>query len=217
MLSRFWDFMNEHGREAAEHQPLIDLANELLLEELPSAGNWLYDWEIPGWNALYMLTAIKWGDFFGTKSPRQMQYDPKDVTLHFDEQEFRDLIMLKPARGMLTYMWTMYDEDCIAQPSSKATRIVSFICNELNALHDDEEMRSNPGAAAILIARDKRLDAYVFPKNWRDIVEAVYWELKKMTAKEKAAKDLPHVLREFAGLLGWEAVNREVEKMGSLY
>jgi hypothetical protein len=221
--SQFWSYVNEQAINELEWVSAAHNADvrwvkacELLLAELPSAKDWVAkEDDRYRYKRILMpelLFALAWGSFDG-KSPKPMQYHPSDITLHFSEEEFENILFQKPPRGAITFRWDIYDEDAFFIPP--AGKCIAPSIRDVCYDPGDEEhpYPGNLTGGVIGFIRGRKIELYVFPPTWTGILEHVYQELKKMTAKEKAKKQLSHELKALVDLLGWDAVNTQVQKL----
>ncbi|MFA6493245.1 MAG: hypothetical protein WCV58_03850 [Patescibacteria group bacterium] len=210
MQSRFWEYINNHGgaKEFWKHQNYSAIMHEvhlLLMSEVSDKQSWAnfkYD-------SVSLFLALASGAADG-KSPKVMQYDPKNVTLHVGEDEFKKLLFQKPPRGTVPFVYDILGTDSLIQPGH-GERLVTY----LRGMHFFSEEDDQPFEFEWVVVgfiRGEKIDMYPFPKNWPEIIEQIRYELDKMTAKEKAVIELPHELRAFVELLGYDAVSAELQK-----
>ena len=139
-----------------------------------------------------------------------MKYQPQDITIHLSEEEFENILFQKPPRGAITFMWNIFDEDGFTRPSNNE-RLVTFL---YDYHHDGDEITNENITGAVLgFIKGKCLELYAFPQTWFSIIEQVHHEIGKMTAVEKAGKEISHELKAFVDLLGWDVVNTKLQKL----
>ncbi len=216
--SKFWQFVSGKKHSLYEwvgkrpHDWEWVGAFTLLRQELPEAIEWESWGESPRCLMLEFLCALAGGSF-DENSPKPMQFNPADIMLHFSEEDFEAILFQKPPRGAITFVWTTYDEDGFQIPRSEH-RLATYLRQEFYQRGEGENgYIDNLTGATLGFIRGKKLELYVFPNAWSGIVEHVHQELKKMTATEKAKKQLPYELKAFVDLLGWSTVSAELEKL----
>ncbi len=219
--SNFWKFIHREnfGREdlccdfGVEDTPWSK-ARDILLAEMPQAKEWIFRTDCPDLDRVRVLLpevlfALRYGAF-EDKSPSPQEFEPENITLHLSEEKFEEVLFAHPPRGAITFYWNIYSEDGFAQPRGRE-RIEQL----LRDVTYDGEYPDGLSGGAFGFIRGKKLELYTFPVNWISIAERVHHELDRMTAKEKASKELRFELDSFMRLLGWEAVNTTLQKLRS--
>ncbi len=215
-MSEFWKHINKRGFDTfwdTSNKQEIEEAQKLLVSELPDADKWREHWGYGSARPLLYLFLLWMADnsLSAPKNPKPMQYNPKDITLHFAEEEFQDILFQKMPRGAITLAWSTIDDGGgFTLPSGDEKRVLRFV---RDCFCDDVNGHCSLDSGVLCFIRKKKLELYIFPEKWLDIVEYVHHEIDKMTAVEKVRKELPHELKSFVDLLGWESVNTELAKL----
>lgn len=203
----FWDKYNEDRLIGPETH--MKRASELLFVELPSAAEWPLEYLV----SLLIDLASGPKEDAAYVSPKTKQYDPNCITLHSGEGEFRRVLFQNPPRGAITFVHDMIGGMAAFSQPAQRERLVTFVRGNKGGLYYEDGTPSKVDGAVLGFIRGKRIDLYLFPQNWAEIVEDVRDELDKMTAEEKASVELPYELKAFVDLLGWEMVNNELQKL----
>jgi hypothetical protein len=235
--TNFWDWVNARNEGTTDHpwdlwhgwandgHSVWETARNLLFDELSDSDRQLArEWRqvdrsnhrnTPRQLLPELLTALAFTSFEGN-TPMAKQFRPKDVMLHSD-QDFREILFQKPPRGVLTFRWDIFDEDGFVYPNNRETLAVFIRRTMWDNKKDtgDYEGWTNITGAALGFIRGDKLDVYPFPINWGEIVDDVRHHLRKMTAAEKAKKQLSFELKSLVDLVGWDAVNGELAKLRS--
>ena len=224
--SKFWEFVNAQQMDEdawmhAAYGPDRSWvkARDILISELPEAEKWKQigksnDQNSPRVLLPELLMSLAWGSFDG-KSPLPRQYEPKDITLHLSRDDFENILFQKPPRGAITFRWDIYDEDGFELPQNRETlavfsRRTMWLTKEQTG---SDERYISPTGVAFGIIRGEKLDIYPFPHDWQSVLDSVRQQMRKMTAAEKARKQLSHELKSLVDLVGWKDVHAELLKL----
>ncbi len=225
-VSKFWEhvnsqhFVNHMRRFEAWHKSaytrssLWGEATNVLLAELPQAGQWLsFRAESKEQRPLLteLLLALAWGGCFGPGLPERREFDPQDIRFHGTE-EFEQLMYQKTPKGSQTFFWSISDEDGLAI-SKGDERIASFLHRKLQDNDPESDGYFTVSGAAVGLIRKEQIDLYPFPENWKHILMRARKDIRRMTATERAKKQLEFEIKSFVNLVGWKEVNATVERL----
>jgi len=153
-------------------------------------------------------------------NPVQLRYDPREMRFSCGEGAYETAILSHPYRGVTTLLWWIrWNEDFMAQPSSRQQRLVSLVRKYLYGRLDERNGQLQKGyysdvtGVALCRVRGSKLTVTAFPPEWPRITARVHEYMRQSTACEKAIIDMPHDLQVYADLLGWDTVFATVEKL----
>lgn len=217
--SKFWGIVEDKLQMEGIEQPwrlslsAISTVESVLLNIVQNIEQW-QNYLHPDRNLVfYLLCALKYGAT-DKDSPKAWSYDPAEVTLH-NAEEFTNLLYQRSPRGSISFLWILSGDDTFIQPSNKETYL-ELVSSSLDGYTEEEECKVRLlEGAAVGIIRGKKVDVYPVPKNWEEVTGYVRHDLDKMTAVEKATKELSHELKAFVDLLGWETVNAKLHELRS--
>ncbi len=230
----FWDLIDELDQKTGsedhfswlyrpkEFQQDIASLVRVLGETVPGADAWQHD--VDGHPA-YLLPAVlgclchgssPGGSYEPSPTP-DVRWGEGDTRLEVVPDGFEDLLYQRAPRGATSFLWTCYSEyeGSVATIGNRQTRLVTSVRSRLYDPEDVDEEHGyyTPSAAAIGIARGKKLELYPFPPEWWKVVNRVHREVSRMTARRRAEREMTHELRGFVDLLGWEAVNKALQRL----
>lgn len=226
--NRFWDFIEgcraTEGKEylAEVSEGSVTQAIRMLNESIPIAARWTHFRPVAvNGSPIFLLMAALYEGSHGENSPRAWKYAPEDVTLHLDSETFEEVLFQTPPRGAVCFFWDTFDFDDSFHQLRAGQRIAMQVRSKAYepGLHFDPETGKAEGgyleytAAAIGFIHGTKVEVFAFPISWMDILDKARHDLDRMTAKEKAAKQLPHELKAFVDLLGWDAVNAALQQL----
>lgn len=218
-VNTFWSYFPSDNTENGFIPTDYEGARTALIAAVPNAMDWQYNCN--GWRRdlplAHLLRAINYLDFDETirKFLPAQRIQPEKIMLITDPELFRGILFTTPRPGSITFQWNATNtvEDGAKQVPAKS-RVIKSIYRRV-AWNPDKEEYSGPEhwTLAVCVLEGTRLEVYAAPRDWNQIAEEVMGRLKRMTVREKAAKDLEPTLRGLINLLGKEAVQEALNKL----